>query len=47
MKKTKKKIVSTFVYHGGMVFEIDSKGIKHPRKDIGPDHKGNFKKKFK
>lgn len=35
-----------FVYHGGMVFEIDDQGKERPRKDLGPDYKGNFKHKY-
>lgn len=48
MKKAAKKLIKPgFTYHGGMVFEIDSKGEKHPRKDLGPNYKGTFKRKFK
>lgn len=36
----------SFIYHGGMVFEIDNAGKKRPRKDIGPDYPGKFKHKF-
>ncbi len=36
----------SFIYHGGMVFEIDNAGKKRPRKDIGPDHPGKFKHKY-
>lgn len=34
-----------FVYHGGMVFEVDNEGKKHPRKDLGPGC-GEFTHKF-
>ncbi len=36
----------SFIYHGGMVFEIDNAGKKRPRKDIGPDYPGKFKHKY-
>ena len=35
----------SFVYHGGMVFEIDNCGRQKPRKDIGPGTRGKFKNK--
>jgi hypothetical protein len=36
----------SFVYHGGMVFEIDNAGKSTPRKELGPGYNGNFKHKF-
>lgn len=50
-RSSKKKAPDTFkpgsfIYHGGMVFEIDNAGKKRPRKDIGPDYPGKFKHKY-
>jgi len=36
----------SFLYHGGMVFEVDNCGKRRPRKDIGPGTRGKFKPKF-
>lgn len=49
MKKTKtKKILKPgFYYWGGCINEVDSKGKSHPRRDLEPNHKGAFKRKFK
>lgn len=35
-----------FLYHGGMVFEVDSCGRRQPRKDLGPMTGDKFKHKF-
>ena len=35
----------SFLYAGGMVFEVDNCGRRRPRKDIGPGH-GKMKHKF-
>jgi hypothetical protein len=44
-KKPKEFKPGSFIYHGGMVFEIDSQGKKHPRKDLGLNS-GTFKHKY-
>ncbi len=44
-KKAKTFKPGTFVYHGGMVFEIDNLGKKRARKDLGPNS-GTFKHKY-
>lgn len=36
----------SFLYTGGMVFEVDNCGRRRPRKDIGPGTRGRFKHKF-
>jgi len=44
-KKAKLFKPGEFIYHGGMVFEIDNLGRKRPRKDLGPNS-GKFGHKF-
>ncbi len=54
-KKSRKKIVKKqpknlarkpgFYYWGGSVHEVDSKGVSHPRNDLGPNSKG-WKRKY-
>jgi hypothetical protein len=36
----------SFLYHSGMVFEVDNCGKRRPRKDIGPGYRGKYKHKF-
>ena len=37
----------SFLYYGGMVFEVDNCGKRRrPRKDIGPGYHGKYKPKF-
>lgn len=44
-KKSSAAKPGSFIYHGGMVFEIDNSGTKRPRKDLGPNS-GTFKHKY-
>jgi hypothetical protein len=44
-KKPKEFKPGEFIYHGGMVFEIDNLGKKRTRKDLGPNS-GKFTHKY-